>query len=120
MAQRVAIARELAREPKILLLDEPFSALDSFTRLSLQDHLYGLWEKSRFTLILVTHDIDEAVTLADRILVMRGHPGRVHRELPVGLSRPRKRTASQFQAIKEVVAAALDLSQTGAAGADMT
>ena len=110
MAQRVAIARALARKPQVLLLDEPFSALDSFTRVKLQDHLGLLWEKSRFTLILVTHDIDEAVTLADRIVVMRGQPGRIHREIDVDLPRPRRRTASEFQAVKEEVALALNLS----------
>jgi sulfonate transport system ATP-binding protein len=110
MAQRVAIARALARKPQVLLLDEPFSALDNFTRLKLQDHLGVLWEKSRFTLILVTHDIEEAVALSDRIIVMRGQPGRVHREVTVVSPRPRKRTSSEFQAIKEEVSVALDLS----------
>ena len=110
MAQRVAIARALARKPSVLLLDEPFSALDSFTRMKLQDHLGTLWEKSRFTLILVTHDIDEAITLSDRIIVMRGQPGRIYMELPVDLARPRRRTAPQFQAMKEEVMRALDLS----------
>jgi sulfonate transport system ATP-binding protein len=110
MAQRVAIARALARKPSVLLLDEPFSALDSFTRVKLQDHLGTLWEKSRFTLILVTHDIDEAITLSDRIIVMRGQPGRIYMELPVDLPRPRRRTAPQFQAMKEEVMRALDLS----------
>jgi sulfonate transport system ATP-binding protein len=110
MAQRVAIARALARKPSVLLLDEPFSALDSFTRVKLQDHLGTLWEKSRFTLILVTHDIDEAITLSDRIIVMRGQPGRIYRELRVDLPRPRRRTAPQFQAMKEEVMRALDLS----------
>jgi sulfonate transport system ATP-binding protein len=109
MAQRVAIARALARKPQVLLLDEPFSALDNFTRLKLQDHLGVLWEKSRFTLILVTHDIEEAIALSDRIIVMRGQPGRVHREVTVDLPRPRKRTSSEFQAIKEEVSVALDL-----------
>jgi sulfonate transport system ATP-binding protein len=110
MAQRVAIARALARKPQVLLLDEPFSALDNFTRLKLQDHLGALWQKSRFTLILVTHDIDEAVALSDRIIVMRGQPGRVFQEVAVGLRRPRKRTTPEFQAIKEEVTVALDLS----------
>jgi sulfonate transport system ATP-binding protein len=110
MAQRVAIARALARKPSVLLLDEPFSALDSFTRVKLQDHLSALWKKSRFTLILVTHDIDEAIILSDRIIVMRGQPGRIYRELSVGLPRPRRRTAPEFQTIKEEVIRALDLS----------
>jgi sulfonate transport system ATP-binding protein len=110
MAQRVAIARALARKPKVLLLDEPFSALDNFTRLKLQDHLGPLWEKSRFTLILVTHDIDEAVALSDQIIVMRGQPGRIFQEVAVDLPRPRKRTTPEFQAIKEEVIVALDLS----------
>jgi sulfonate transport system ATP-binding protein len=110
MTQRVAIARALARKPQVLLLDEPFSALDNFTRLKLQDHLGALWEKSRFTLILVTHDIDEAVALSDRIIVMRGQPGYVFQEVAVDLLRPRKRTTSEFQAIKEEVTVALDLS----------
>jgi sulfonate transport system ATP-binding protein len=110
MAQRVAIARALARKPQVLLLDEPFSALDSFTRMKLQDHLCALWEQSRFTLILVTHDVEEAVVLSDRIVVMRGHPGQIHCEIPVDLPRPRKRTAAEFQAVKEEVTSALDLS----------
>ena len=110
IAQRVAIARALARKPQVLLLDEPFSALDNFTRLKLQDHLGALWEKSRFTLILVTHDLDEAVALSDRIIVLRGQPGRVYLEVAVNLPRPRKRTTPAFQAIKEEVNAALDLS----------
>jgi sulfonate transport system ATP-binding protein len=110
MAQRVAIARALARKPRVLLLDEPFSALDNFTRLKLQDHLVALWQKSHFTLVLVTHDIDEAVALCDRIIVMRGQPGRVYLEVAVNLPRPRKRTTPEFQGIKEEVTAALDLS----------
>jgi sulfonate transport system ATP-binding protein len=110
MAQRVAIARALARKPQVLLLDEPFSALDNFTRLKLQDHLDVLWQKSRFTLIFVTHDVDEAVVLSDRIIVMRGQPGRVYLEVAVDLQRPRKRTTPEFQAIKEEVTGALDLS----------
>jgi sulfonate transport system ATP-binding protein len=110
MAQRVAIARALARNPDVLLLDEPFGALDNFTRLKLQDHLSAVWAKSRFTLILVTHDIEEAVALSDRIIVMRGPPGRVYQEVAVDISRPRKRTALAFQALKEEVISALDLS----------
>jgi sulfonate transport system ATP-binding protein len=110
MAQRVALARALARKPSILLLDEPFSALDSFTRLKLQDHLVALWENYPFALLLVTHDIDEAVIMSDRIVVMRGRPGRIYRELAVNLPRPRRRTALEFQIVKDEVMAALDPS----------
>jgi sulfonate transport system ATP-binding protein len=103
MAQRVAIARALAARPKVLLLDEPFSALDAFTRLALQEHLLQLWSYDRPTFVLVTHDIDEALALADRIVLMRGHPGRVHREFAVDLPRPRSRSAPRFLAWKEEV-----------------
>src|SRR3546814_13048703 len=80
MAQRTAIARALVRRPSILLLDEPFSALDSFTRQKLHQHLLALWERSRFTLVFVTHDVLEAVTLSDSILVMRGNTCRIQRD----------------------------------------
>ncbi|WP_366556282.1 ABC transporter ATP-binding protein [Aquibaculum sediminis] len=110
MAQRVAIARALVRQPSVLLLDEPFSALDSFTRLKLQDHLVELWEREGFTLILVTHDVEEAVVLSDRVVVLRGHPGRIHRSVEVDLPRPRSRTAIEVQRLKEEIIASLDLS----------
>lgn len=110
MAQRTAIARALVRQPNFLLLDEPFSALDSFTRQKLQQHLLALWERSRFTMVFVTHDVLEAVTLSDRILVMRGHPGRIHREVRVEIPRPRARTAPEVRALEEEIVAALDLS----------
>src|SRR5204862_5818224 len=87
-AQRVAIARALVPQPEVLLLDEPFSALDAFTRRDLQDHLLDLWADTRPTLILVTHDVDEAVVLADRVLVMRPRPGRMFEEIRINLARP--------------------------------
>ena len=93
----------------MLLLDEPFSALDSFTRMKLQDHLLDLWAGARFTLIFVTHDVEEAVILADRVVVMR-HPGRVQRELPVALPRPRRRSGAEVQALKEEIVRELDLT----------
>ena len=110
MAQRVAIARALVTNPSILLLDEPFSALDAFTRLSLQDHLLQIWEYDHPTMILVTHDVEEAVMLSDRVIVMRGNPGRIHQEFAIDLPRPRRRTDQHLQYWKEQLLEALDLS----------
>ena len=110
MAQRAAIARALVRRPSILLLDEPFSALDSFTRLRLQAHLSSLWQGRRFTVIFVTHDVEEAVMLSDRVVIMLGQPGRIHSEIAIDLPRPRVRTASEVQALREEIVRALDLS----------
>jgi sulfonate transport system ATP-binding protein len=110
MAQRVAIARALITQPSILLLDEPFSALDAFTRTKLQDHLLHIWEYDRPTVLLVTHDIEEALVLSDRIIVMRSNPGRIHREFVVDLPRPRKRTDTNLQQWKERLLNELDLS----------
>ena len=97
-------------QPKVLLLDEPFSALDAFTRASLHEHLLGLWEESRPTILLVTHDVQEGVTLADRAVVMRPKPGRIDDELPLGLARPREKTSPAFESATRRVLAALDRS----------
>ena len=109
-AQRVAIARALVPRPEVLLLDEPFSALDAFTRVSLQDHLLDLWTDLRPTLILVTHDVDEAIVLADRIMVMRPQPGRIFEEIVADLPRPRDRQSAAFDFVKRRVLVALDRS----------
>jgi sulfonate transport system ATP-binding protein len=109
-AQRVAIVRALVPQPEVLLLDEPFSALDAFTRRDLQDHLLDLWADTRPTLILVTHDVEEAVVLADRVLVMRPRPGRLFEEITIDLARPRDRNAPQFETLKHRVYTALDRS----------
>ena len=109
-AQRVAIARALVPRPEVLLLDEPFSALDAFTRADLQDHLLDLWADSRPTLILVTHDVEEAVVLADRIMVMRPRPGRLFEEISDNLPRPRDRSSAAFDFVKRHVLTALDRS----------
>jgi len=110
MAQRVAIARALVTQPSILLLDEPFSALDAFIRMKLQSHLLDIWQYDRPTLLIVTHDIEEALVLSDRVIVLRGNPGRIHQEFVLDLPRPRKRTDTNFQQWKEKIFNALDLS----------
>jgi sulfonate transport system ATP-binding protein len=108
--QRVAIARAFVANPKVLLLDEPFSALDAFTRASLHDHLLGLWDETRPTVVMVTHDVQEAVTLADRAIVMQPKPGRIFDELPLSIARPRDRTSLPFESAVRRVMSALDQS----------
>lgn len=115
MAQRAALARALVGRPPLLLLDEPFSAVDALTRQALQDELLTLWAEDRPTMLLVTHDLDEALALADRVVVLGGRPGRVRRELAVGLPRPRRRTVAEFQALKETLLAELPLPLAAAA-----
>lgn len=107
-AQRAAIARALVTRPEVLLLDEPFSALDFFTRADLQDDLLGVWGETRPTLLIVTHDLDEAVLLADRVFVMRPNPGRLAEDIAVDLPRPRDRTATAFDECKHGIVLALD------------
>jgi sulfonate transport system ATP-binding protein len=117
-AQRVAIARALVPRPEVLLLDEPFSALDAFTRADLQDHLLDLWADFKPTLVMVTHDVEEAVVLADRITVMRAHPGRLFEEIASDLPRPRDRQSAAFDFVKRRALAALDRSLDRAAVTD--
>jgi sulfonate transport system ATP-binding protein len=108
--QRVAIARAFVGLPKLLLLDEPFSALDAFTRASLHEHLLALWQESRPMVVLVSHDVQEAVALADRAMIMRPKPGRIEDEVPLGLARPRDKASPAFEAATRRVLAALDRS----------
>lgn len=103
MSQRVAIARALLRDPEILLLDEPFGALDAFTRKHLQDVLLDIWQEKKTTMILVTHDIDESIYLGNEIVLMQARPGRIHKILPVNLPFPRDRTSTAFQSLRQKV-----------------
>jgi NitT/TauT family transport system ATP-binding protein/sulfonate transport system ATP-binding protein len=96
MAQRVAIARALINEPKVLLLDEPMGALDAFTRIELQDKLLDLWRRLSSTMVLVTHDVDEAIYLSDRIVIMTPRPGQISEIITVELGRPRARNDIDF------------------------
>jgi ABC-type nitrate/sulfonate/bicarbonate transport system ATPase subunit len=96
MAQRVALARALINHPKVLLLDEPLGALDAFTRMRMQDEVLRLWQARRTTMIFVTHDIDEAIYMSDRIVIMSPRPGRIEEIIPVELERPRDRSSAAF------------------------
>jgi sulfonate transport system ATP-binding protein len=108
--QRIAIARAFVTMPKVLLLDEPFSALDAFTRKSLHEHLLSLWQETRPTILMVTHDVEEAITLADRVVVMRPHPGRLLETISVNQPRPRDILSVGFDKVKRRVLHALDRS----------
>ncbi len=106
MAQRAALARALVNHPKVLLLDEPLGALDQFTRMRMQDEVLRVWEARGTTMVLVTHDIDEAIYMSDRIAIMAPRPGRIERIIEVALKRPRQRNSVEFL---ELRAAILDM-----------
>lgn len=96
MAQRAALARALVNHPKVLLLDEPLGALDAFTRMNMQDEILRIWEDRGTTMVFVTHDIDEAVYLSDRIIIMSPRPGKIQEIIDVPLGRPRSRNHPDF------------------------
>jgi NitT/TauT family transport system ATP-binding protein len=109
MQQRVAIARALANDPKALLMDEPFGALDALTRASAQRFLTGVWERHRRTIVFVTHDVEEAILLADRVVVMSPRPGRIREVIDVTIPRPRTATMVTEPAFVEVKRRILEL-----------
>lgn len=115
MQQRVAIARALALEPELLLMDEPFAALDTLNRYYLQDELLRLQEKEKTTIILVTHDIDEAVYLSDRVLIMDANPGRMKKEINIQTTRPRDRSHGDFQYYRKMIFEEFRLNRPAAA-----
>lgn len=121
MQQRTAIARALANDPKILLLDEPFGALDNQTRLLMQELLLGIWESAQKTVLFVTHDIDESIFMANRIAVFSARPGRIKTEIKVDLPHPRHytvKTTPEFMELKarltEEIRAEAIAAETGA------
>lgn len=111
MRQRAAIARALANDPDVLLMDEPFGALDAHTRVLLQKELLRIWEQDRKTVIFVTHSVDEAIYLADRIIVMSAHPGKVIKEIKVPFERPRSRSSAGYGEMTELIFDLLEQSR---------
>jgi len=116
MKQRVAIARALACDPEVLLMDEPFGALDAQTRSALQVEFEAIWQRSRKTVLFVTHSVREAVFLSDRVVVLSSHPGRVYEEICIDLPRPRDITSSDFRRYETRLADALAAAGGSAAG----
>lgn len=108
MKQRVAIARALANEPEIILMDEPFGALDAQTRNNLQNELLRIWQEEKKTIIFVTHSVDEAVFLSDKVVILSKHPGTVKKIIPIPIPRPRDRTRPEENAIRNEVLRLLD------------
>ena len=96
MAQRVALVRSLINEPPVLLLDEPLGALDAFTRMNMQDEILRIWQKKQQLAIMVTHDVDEAIYMGTRVLVMDAHPGRIIADLKIDQPYPRDRSSKEF------------------------
>ncbi|MCI8933555.1 MAG: ABC transporter ATP-binding protein [Clostridiaceae bacterium] len=96
MAQRVALARSLINQPNILLLDEPLGALDAFTRMNMQDEILSMWRARKQLAVMVTHDVDEAIYMSSRVIVMEAAPGRVKADIPIELEYPRNRSSSAF------------------------
>ena len=112
MAQRVALARTLINEPKVLLLDEPFGALDAFTRASMQKTLLDIWNNKAMTVIMVTHDVDEAICLSSRIVIMTPRPTKIKHIINNELPYPRDKNSSEFIQMRKSVIAELDFSES--------
>lgn len=111
MQQRVAIARALAVDPEIIFMDEPFGALDALTRMKMQDEISSIWQEQKKTIIFVTHDIDEAVFLADRVVIMTPNPGKIKSIVPVPLARKRDRTSEDFLKIRDRIFTEFEMKQ---------
>lgn len=108
MQQRVSLARALINHPKVLLLDEPLGALDALTRVNMQDEIIKIWESRKTTMIMVTHDVEEAIYLSDKIIVMTPRPAKIERIIDVALDRPRNRDTREFIDLKNDILKILD------------
>ncbi|MBE3554070.1 MAG: ABC transporter ATP-binding protein, partial [Thermicanus sp.] len=113
MKQRASIARAFVMDPEILLMDEPYGALDALTRMAMQNELLSLWEGSGKTVLFITHDVDEAIALGDRVLVMRARPGKVIEELVIDLPRPRNRSGERFSTLRHEILELLGVHPKG-------
>jgi ABC-type nitrate/sulfonate/bicarbonate transport system ATPase subunit len=112
MAQRASLARALVNNPKVLLLDEPLGALDAFTRMSMQDEILKIWERRGMTTVMVTHDVDEAIYMADRIVVMSARPAKIEQVIPVEIGRPRQRDDPDFLQLRAKILQILHFAGT--------
>lgn len=120
MAQRVALARTLINEPEILLMDEPLGALDVFTRMNTQDEILNIWRKRKQTVIMVTHDVEEAIYMGSRVIVMEPRPGRVRDDIAIDLKYPRDRGDAAFIAYRERILEELNFGKINTQGEGIT
>lgn len=111
MAQHVALIRTMINNPPVFMLDEPLGALDAFTRMNMQDELLGMWGESRHMVLMVTHDIDEAIYMGTRVIVMAPRPGRVREDIKIELGYPRNRTSAKFMDYRKHVLEMLDFGR---------
>ena len=109
MAQRVALIRSLINNPDILLLDEPLGALDAFTRMNMQDEILNIWKERKQTVVMVTHDVEEAIYMGTRVIVMEPRPGRIKADIPIQLPEPKERDSEAFQEYRKKILQMLDL-----------
>ncbi|MDR3170201.1 MAG: ABC transporter ATP-binding protein [Treponema sp.] len=113
MAQRAALARALVNRPKVLLLDEPLGALDAFTRMNMQDEILGIWHQQQMTTVMVTHDVDEAIYMATKIVVMSARPAKIEKIIDVEIGRPRQRDDPDFLALRSKILQILHFAGSG-------